>query len=143
VRIVATEKLQRRSAHEAAGMSVLIEAAGLLPNPLHEMFVRMVGGMPFANLVLSDVPGPDEPMYLLGRRIAACYPMIPLPAGIGLSIATVSMGGVMSVGIVADPGLVPNAARLARAIEHVIPDHVRTSRPRRFTRVKAHVRRAA
>lgn len=143
VRIVATEKLQRRSAHEAAGMSVLIEAAGLLPNPLHEMVVRIVGGMPFANLVLSDVPGPDEPMYLLGRRIAACYPMIPLPTGIGLSIATVSMGGVMSVGIVADPGLVPEASRLARAIEHVIPGHALEHHPRRITGVKAHARRAA
>jgi diacylglycerol O-acyltransferase len=140
---VATEKLQRRSAHEAAGMSVLIEAAGWLPNPLHEMVVRIVGGMPFANLVLSDVPGPDEPMYLLGRRIAACYPMIPLPTGIGLSIATVSMGGVMSVGIVADPGLVPDASRLARAIEHVIPGHAPAHHPRRITGVKPHARRAA
>lgn len=143
VRIIATEKLQRRGAHEAAGMSLLIEAAGWLPNPLHETVVRVVAGMQYANLVLSDVPGPDEPMHLLGHRITACYPMIPLPPGIGLSIATVSMGGVMGVGIVADPGLVPDASRLARAIEHVIPGHARAHRPRRITGVKPHARRAA
>ncbi len=143
IRIIATEKLQRRGAHEAAGMSLLIEAAGWLPNPLHETVVRMVGGMQYANLVLSDVPGPDEPMYLLGNRITACYPMIPLPPGIGLSIATVSMGGVMSVGVVADPGLVPDVSRLARAIEHVIPDHSRVVHPRRSAGIKSHVRRAA
>ena len=143
VRIIATEKLQRRGAHEAAGMALLIEAAGWLPNPLHETVVRVVAAMPYANLVLSDVPGPDETMYLLGNRITACYPMIPLSPGIGLSIATVSMGGVMSVGIVADPGLVPDVSRLARAIEHVIPDHVRAIRPRRPAPVKPHVRRAA
>ncbi len=143
VRTIATEKLQRRGAHEAAGMSVLIEAAGLLPNPLHEMVVRFAGGLPYANLVLSDVPGPDATMYLLGRRIVACYPMIPLPPGIGLSVATVSMGGVLGVGIVADPGLVPNAPRLARAIEHVISDYSRTRHARRSTEVTPHARRAA
>lgn len=143
IRFIATEKLQRRGAHEAAGMSLLIEAAGWLPNPLHEIVVRMVGGSQFANLVLSDVPGPDEPPYLVGNRITACYPMIPLPPGIGLSIATVSMGGVMSVGVVADPGLVPDVSRLARAIERVIPDHLRAIHPRWPTPVKPHVNRAA
>lgn len=143
VRIIATEKLQRRGAHEAAGMSLLIEAAGWLPNPLHETVVRVVAGMQYANLVLSDVPGPDEPMYLLGHRITACYPMIPLAPDIGLSIATVSMGGVMGFGIVADPGLVPDASRLARAIEHVIPGHALAHHPRRITGVKPRARRAA
>jgi len=143
VRIIATEKLQLRGAHEAAGMSLLIEAAGWLPNPLHETVVRLVAGMQYANLVLSDVPGPDEAMYLLGNRITACYPMIPLPPDIGLSIATISMGGVMGVGIVADPGLVPDVSRLARAIEQVIPDHSRAIQPRRPAPVTPHAKRAA
>lgn len=143
VRIIATEKLQRRGAHEAAGMSLLIEAAGWLPHPVHETVVRMVAGMPYANLVLSDVPGPDEPLYLLGHRITACHPMIPLPPGIGLSIATVSMSGVMSVGVVADPGLVPDVSRLARAIEDAIPSHDRALNGRRSTGIKQHVHRAA
>ncbi len=143
IRIIATEKLQRRGAHEAAGMSLLIEAAGRLPHPMHETVVRMVARMPYANLVLSDVPGPDEPLYLLGHRITACHPMIPLPPEIGLSIATVSMGGVMSVGVVADPGLVPDVSRLARAIERVIPDHYRALHAPRSATIKPRVHRAA
>jgi hypothetical protein len=110
---------------------------------MHETVVRMVARMPYANLVLSDVPGPDEPLYLLGHRITACHPMIPLPPEIGLSIATVSMGGVMSVGVVADPGLVPDVSRLARAIEHVIPDHYRALHARRSATIKPGVHRAA
>ena len=141
--VIATEKLQRRGAHEAAGMAFLLEAAGWLPNPLHEALVRVVAGMQYANLVLSDVPGPDQGMYLLGNRITACFPMIPLAPGIGLSIATVSMGGVMGVGIVADPGLVPEVSRLARTIQRVIPDHLRAIHPLRPAPVKTHVRRAA
>ena len=37
------------------------------------------GALPVANLLLSDVPGPLEPRFLLGRRVLACYPMLPLP----------------------------------------------------------------
>ena len=117
VRRIATAKALRRSAHEAAGMATLIAAGGLLPNPLHETVLRFIASTGYANLVVSDVPGPDAAMYLLGRRIAACYPMIPLPPKIGLSIATVAMGGVIGIGVVADPGLVADPSRLAKAIE--------------------------
>jgi diacylglycerol O-acyltransferase / wax synthase len=82
--------------------------------------VRIAGGLPVANLVLSDVPGPDEPRLLLGRRIVACYPMLPLPGAIGVSIAAISMGQTMGVGLVADPDLLPNPDRLARAIEQTL-----------------------
>ncbi len=124
VREIATAKSYLRTAHCAAGMSILVEAAGLLPNVLHEGVVRFAAGLQYANVVLSDVPGPDEPMALLGRRIAACYPMIPLPPKIGLSIATLSLGGVMGVGIVADPSLVPSPHRIGRAVERALGEAV-------------------
>jgi hypothetical protein len=53
------------------------------------------------------------------------------------------MGGVMSVGVVADPGLVPDVSRLARAIEHVIPDHYRALHAPRSATIKPRVHRAA
>jgi diacylglycerol O-acyltransferase len=143
VRRVATSKALRRSAHEAAGMSALIDAAGMLPNPLHESLLRFVASLPYANLVLSDVPGPDEPMYLLGRRIAACYPMIPLPPAIGLSIGTVALGGVIGIGIVADPGMLPDVSRLARAVDRAGLECARAARSPRTPEVKPHARRAA
>jgi diacylglycerol O-acyltransferase len=143
VRRVATAKALRRSAHEAAGMSALIGAAGLLPNPLHESLLRFVASLPYANLVLSDVPGPDEPMYLLGRRIAACYPMIPLPPAIGLSIGTVALGGVIGIGLVADPGMLPDVSRLARSIDRAGLECARAAEAPRPPEAKPHARRAA
>jgi diacylglycerol O-acyltransferase len=143
VRSIATSKSTLRTSHAAGGMAMLIEAAGLLPNQLHGAVVRFVGARRFANLVLSDVPGPDETLYLLGRRILACYPMIPLPPEIGLSIATVSMGGMMGVGVIADPGLIPNPQRLTTAIEHVMAAFERTSLAPHKPKPHAHTRRAA
>ena len=132
-----------RTSHAAGGMTMLVEAAGMLPNHLHGAVVRFVAGLPYANLVLSDIPGPDETLFLLGRRIVACYPMIPLPPGIGLSIATVSLGGMMGVGVIADPGLIPKPQRLATAIEREMAAFERSSLAPHKPKPFAHTRRAA
>jgi WS/DGAT/MGAT family acyltransferase len=120
VRTVAASKATLRGAHAAAGSALMVEAAGLLPGPLHGAVVRFAMDLPFANLVVSDVPGPDAPMYMLGRRIEAVYPMLPLARDIGLTIATLSVGGVMGVGVTADPDLVPDAQRIAKAIKDAL-----------------------
>jgi diacylglycerol O-acyltransferase len=144
VRAIAASKSVLRSAHAAAGMSMLIEAAGLLPHPLHEAVVRFAGGLMSSNLVLSDVPGPVEPLFMMGRRIAAGYPMIPLPPAVGLSIAAVSIGGVMSVGVVADPDLLPNPQWLANAFERAVKQFERSCAARRPSRpARQRTRRAA
>lgn len=122
VRRIAASKSELRSLHEANGVAIMLEAAGKLPAALHSAVVRRVGGMALANLVLSDVPGPDEPLFFLGRRIQACYPMMPLPPSVGLSIASVSMGGVMGVGVTVDPDIVPDPERLAGHIERAFAD---------------------
>jgi hypothetical protein len=120
VQRIATAKSNLRSAHAAAGMSMLIEAAGHLPSPLHYAVARMASSLPTYNLVISDVPGPDEPLFVLGRRVEACYPMIPLSASAGLSVAAVSIAGQVGFGIVADPNLVPQPKRLAADMEAVV-----------------------
>ena len=133
IRRIATSKSILRSSHAAAGVSLLIEVAGWLPHPIHQAAVRLASSLPVANLVLSDVPGPDETLFFLGRRILACYPMIPLPAAVGLSVAAVSMGGQMGIGLVSDPRLLPKPQRLASSLEAVARGAVR-ARPARPVR---------
>jgi diacylglycerol O-acyltransferase / wax synthase len=125
-RRIAISKAMLKTVHAGLGMSLLIEAAGRLPTPLHNALVRLAGNLPVANLVLSDVPGPLEPRFFLGRRVVASYPMLPLPGAVGVSIAAISMGGAMGIGITCDPNLLPNPARLARAIEQELGAFVAT-----------------
>jgi diacylglycerol O-acyltransferase / wax synthase len=126
VRQIAAWKAILRTEHAAEGASMAIEAVGMLPNPVHEAVLRLVSRVPFAHLILSDVRGLDEPLFLLGRKIAACYPMMPLAQAVGLSIAAVSMDELMGVGISSDPGLVPEPQRLARAIEWALDGYERS-----------------
>jgi diacylglycerol O-acyltransferase / wax synthase len=124
---IAALKTAQRTAHAAEGASIAIHSVALLPNPVHELVLRIASKQRFGHLVLSDVPGLREPLFLLGRRIGACYPMMPLSSEVGLAIAAVSMDRVMGIGITADPGLVPEPRRLAKAIEWEFAHYARSS----------------
>lgn len=68
------------------------------------------------NLVISNVPGPPMPLYLLGARITAMYPLGPVFHGAGLNVTVVSMAGKIAVGFIGASDLVPDLWPLADAL---------------------------
>lgn len=123
-RRVSAEKAVLRVMHAADGATMLVEAAGLLPPPVHGFVLGLAARLPFANLVLSDIPGARDPRRLLGRDVVACYPMMPLTPAIGLSVAAISMSDVMAVGVTVDPDLVPEPRRIADSIAAMVAEPV-------------------
>lgn len=119
-RKISVSKAVLKSAHAGIGFAMLADLAGNLPASLHESLVRFAGRMPFANLVMSDVPGPLEQQVFLGRQIEAGYPLLPLPARVGVAIAAIRVGATMGIGITADPRHLHDASRLARSIERAM-----------------------
>jgi diacylglycerol O-acyltransferase len=65
-------------------------------------------GRPTWNLVVSNVPGPQFPLYLAGARIVAHYPVSVITNGMGLNITVMSYCGEMNFGIVADRDQMPD-----------------------------------
>jgi CBS domain-containing membrane protein len=66
--------------------------------------------------VCTNVPGPREPRSLLGQRIVALYPLVPLAVDIGLGFAILSYAGTVSITATADATLVPDVDRLPAAL---------------------------
>jgi hypothetical protein len=56
----------------------------------------------FFNLVVTNVPGPQYPLYLLGRRMLDPFPMVPLAKNQGLGVALLSYDGAINFGVVGD-----------------------------------------
>jgi WS/DGAT/MGAT family acyltransferase len=69
---------------------------------------HLSGAKPVHNLVVSNVPGPQVPLYLLGSEVTAMYPLGPLFHGSGLNITVMSLTGSLNVGILACPELLPD-----------------------------------
>ena len=56
----------------------------------------------FFNLVVTNVPGPQQPLYLLGRRLRALYPVVPLAGRQALGVAVLSYDGRLGFGLLGD-----------------------------------------
>lgn len=69
---------------------------------------RLSGAKPVHNLVISNVPGPQVPLYFLGCEVQAMYPLGPIFHGSGLNITVMSLTGKLAVGIVSCPELLPD-----------------------------------
>jgi WS/DGAT/MGAT family acyltransferase len=74
---------------------------------------RLTKSRPVHNLVISNVPGPQMPLYFLGCEVGAMYPLGPVFHGSGLNITVMSLNGKLDVGIISCPDLLPDLWNLA------------------------------
>jgi hypothetical protein len=68
---------------------------------------------PIFNLIVSNVPGPDAPLYLAGARMIAMYPLGPIIEGVGVNVTVFSYLDTMYVGVHACWDLAPDVATIA------------------------------
>ena len=68
------------------------------------------------NMIVTNIPGPPFPFYLLGARVLECYPMIPLLANQAVSIAILSYGGGLHWGFNSDWDAVPDLHDLVQCV---------------------------
>ena len=69
---------------------------------------RLTEARPVHNLVVSNVPGPQMPLYFLGARVQGMYPLGPIFHGAGLNITVMSLDGRLNVGLISCPELIPD-----------------------------------
>jgi WS/DGAT/MGAT family acyltransferase len=71
---------------------------------------------PVANLIISNVPGPDFPLYLAGAEMVAGFPLGPVMDGLGVNITIMSYRGILYWGIISCPETMPKVWQLAADI---------------------------
>jgi hypothetical protein len=86
---------------------MMLRVAEWTPSILLSLGARGVSGP--VNSIVTNVPGPQIPLYLQGARLRAIYPQAPLLEGMGLAVGLVSYDGRVHWGIISDPDLVPDA----------------------------------
>ena len=106
-KITAVTK-ELKSSHQAIAATRLINTAQWTPPTLHGLAARLVARQRFANLIVSNVPGPQVPLYLYGAQLVVAYPVMPLGPTLGLSVAVTSLSGTMGFGFTGDWDAVPD-----------------------------------
>jgi len=101
-----TEELKR--SNSALAVEAVMEFAEWLPGPLLERLLPAVQGSGPVNMIVTNVPGPQFPLYLAGAKLLAMYPLVPLIPGSGLGVALFSYEGKLCWGFNGDYELVPD-----------------------------------
>src|SRR5450755_2227679 len=116
VRCLATISAQMRvvkQSGQAIGAQALTELSGFAPPTLLHEASRLVTRQRLVNLVVTNVPGPQFPLYLDGRELTDIFPMVPLGSNLNLGIAIVSYNGTLNFGLVGDFAVMHDLQELA------------------------------
>ena len=106
-----------KSGGQAVGAQVLTDLSGFAPPTIMDQASRLMSRQRFFNVVVTNVPGPQFPLYLLGRRMLDPFPMVPLASGQGVGVALLSYDGHINFGLVGDYDLLWDLEDLARDVE--------------------------
>jgi diacylglycerol O-acyltransferase len=106
-----------KESNQAVGAEFLMNIGMWAPPTIHAMAARLAARSRLINLVVSNVPGPQVPLYVAGARLLAYYPTMPLAETTGLSVAVTSLAGTMAFGVTADWDTLPDIDLLAHGLE--------------------------
>lgn len=102
----STENL--KSSNASLAVETIMDLAEWVPGPILERALPAISGSGPVNMIVTNVPGPQFPLYLAGARLLAMYPVVPLIPGGGLGVALFSYEGKLCWGFNADFELVPD-----------------------------------
>ena len=120
--IVSEQLKDLKSGSQAVGAQVLTDLSGFAPPTIMGQASRLMSRQRFFNLVVTNVPGPQFPLYLLGRRMLDPFPMVPLASGQGVGVALLSYNGRINFGLVGDFDLLWDLDDLALDIEDALAE---------------------
>jgi diacylglycerol O-acyltransferase / wax synthase len=118
---------QRKRDGEPEGADLAFKAAAYTPGVVQHAISRIFASPRTFNLVVSNIPGPAQQLYMRGCPLQAAYPVVPLADSHALSVGMTSVCDRVCLGIYADREAIPEAGRLACDIDTAITELVATT----------------
>ena len=116
-RVLLSKVSERITFLRSVGVPELVGIFGTLvskvPLPLQAVLVPLLTQLPLslANIIVTNVPGPQLPLYLLGHKLLRCYPYVPIGGEMGVNVAVLSYNGTAYFGFGGDIHAVPDIDR--------------------------------
>jgi diacylglycerol O-acyltransferase / wax synthase len=131
--VVRLMRLHRdTAARKAAGRpeagDKVLQAISYAPRPVQQAMSHLAASPRAYNLVISNIPGPSEPLYMRGCRLRAAYPVVPLSDRHALSIGLTTIGDGAFFGLYADRQTLPDADELAGHLDRALDELLELAR---------------
>jgi WS/DGAT/MGAT family acyltransferase len=115
LKAIKKEMDELKRSPEALIAYAVLNVLGLTPVEVEKLGLRFFGSK--ATAVLTNVPGPREPLYLAGRKVDSVMFWVPQSGRLGLGISILSYAGGVMLGVATDEGLVPDPERIVAEFE--------------------------
>jgi diacylglycerol O-acyltransferase / wax synthase len=112
----------RKRGGEPEGADLVLKAAARTPVSVQQALSRLIASPRTFNLVVSNIPGPPVPMYMLGCQLQAAYPVVPLAEHHAVSVGMTTINDQACFGVYADPETLPDVHTLADDIDSAITE---------------------
>ncbi len=117
LRLVSETMGDLKQSKQAVGASLMTELADFAPPTIAGQAARLQSRQRFFNLVVTNVPGPQFPLYLLGRELEAIFPMVPLAKRQAVCFGIMSYNGQVNFGLIGDFDALTDLEALAGDLE--------------------------
>jgi diacylglycerol O-acyltransferase len=114
---IASETERLKTSGAAGGTEAMLDLAALAPPLVHATLARSVYATRLFNVTITNVPGPQIPLYAHGALLREVHPVVPLAAAHSVGIAIFSYNGLVTFGVIADRDSTPDIDVLTNGIE--------------------------
>jgi len=125
---VQTEDLKER--RQAVGAEMLINLTDYVAPTLMSLAARAAHRQPFFNLIVTNVPGPQFPLYLMGGRLLEAFPIVPLTRNLTVVVGILSYDGTLHFGLWADRDAFGDLEVFAAGLDDAFAELLKIARER-------------
>jgi hypothetical protein len=111
-----------KESKQAVGAETLAAVNNLAPPTILAQASRLNFSTRLFNLIVTNIPGPQIPLYVLGRRLEDLFPIAFLPKGHALAVAIMSYNGGLDYGLLADYDAMPDVDVIADGLENSLDE---------------------
>jgi diacylglycerol O-acyltransferase / wax synthase len=128
LRAVRSAMSELKESKQAVGAEVLASVQNFAPPTILAQASRLQFSTRLFNLIVTNVPGPQFPLYVRGREMQDVFPIAFLPKDHALAIAIMSYNGKINFGLLGDYDALPDIGRIADGIEIALAEMLALAR---------------
>ncbi|HEU5062775.1 MAG TPA: wax ester/triacylglycerol synthase family O-acyltransferase [Solirubrobacterales bacterium] len=129
--VVTQEMGDLKTSGQAVGAEILTKLTDFAPSTIASQAARLQPAQRFFNLVVTNVPGPQFPLYVLGRKMESIFPMVPLARRQALCVGIMSYNGQVNFGLIGDYDAMADLDSFALDLEAATQEVIETAPKRK------------
>ena len=127
LQLMTAEMGDLKSSGQAVGAEILTKLTDFAPSTIASQAARLQPAQRFFNLVVTNVPGPQFPLYVLGRKMESIFPMVPLARRQALCVGIMSYNGQVNFGLIGDYDAMADLDSFALDLEATTREVIKTA----------------